>query len=45
MAGQMGNNRVILKNLRVVRLFPDKNILLINGAIPGHNGSMVIIEK
>ncbi|MBK8506908.1 MAG: 50S ribosomal protein L3 [Saprospiraceae bacterium] len=45
MAGQMGNNRVKLKNLRVVRLFPDKNILLIKGAIPGHNGSMVIIEK
>lgn len=45
MGGQMGNNRVKTKNLRVIKLFPDKNILLIKGAIPGHNGSMVIIEK
>jgi large subunit ribosomal protein L3 len=45
MAGQMGNKRVKTKNLRVIKLFADKNILLIKGAIPGHNGSMVIIEK
>lgn len=45
MAGQTGNKRVKTKNLRVVKLFPEKNILLIKGAIPGHNGSMVIIEK
>ena len=45
MAGQMGNRRVKTRNLRVVKLFPDKNILLIKGAIPGHNGSVVIIEK
>lgn len=45
MAGQMGNKRVKTSNLRVIKLFPEKNILLIKGAIPGHNGSMVIIEK
>lgn len=45
MAGQMGNRRVKTRNLRVVKLFPEKNIILIKGAIPGHNGSMVIIEK
>jgi large subunit ribosomal protein L3 len=45
MAGQMGNKRVKTSNLRVLKLFPEKNIILIKGAIPGHNGSMVIIEK
>ena len=45
MAGQMGNKRIKTKNLRVLKLFPEKNILLIKGAVPGHNGSMVIIEK
>ena len=45
MAGQTGNKRVKTKNLSVIKLFPEKNILLIKGAIPGHNGSMVIIEK
>ena len=45
MGGQMGNKRVKTSNLRVLKLFPEKNILLIKGAIPGHNGSMVIIEK
>ncbi|MCB0666988.1 MAG: 50S ribosomal protein L3 [Saprospiraceae bacterium] len=45
MAGQMGNRRVKTRNLRVVKLFPEQNIILIKGAIPGHNGSMVIIEK
>jgi large subunit ribosomal protein L3 len=45
MAGHMGVDRVKVKNLRVVRIFPEKNLLLIKGAIPGHNGSFVIIEK
>ncbi|MCL4115562.1 UNVERIFIED_CONTAM: hypothetical protein GTU68_006547 [Idotea baltica] len=45
MAGQTGNKRVKTKNLMVVKMFPDKNLILIKGAIPGHNGSTVIIEK
>ena len=45
MAGQMGNKRVKTRNLRVVKLFPEQNLVLIKGAIPGHNGSLVIIEK
>ncbi|MFQ5446199.1 MAG: 50S ribosomal protein L3 [Saprospiraceae bacterium] len=45
MAGRMGNDRVKIQNLKVVRVFPEQNILLIKGAIPGHNGSFVIIEK
>lgn len=45
MAGQMGNVRMKMRNLKVVKVFPERNILLIKGAIPGHNGSFVIIEK
>ncbi|TAK35465.1 MAG: 50S ribosomal protein L3 [Saprospiraceae bacterium] len=45
MAGRMGNDRVKIQNLKVVKVYPEQNILLIKGAIPGHNGSFVIIEK
>ncbi len=45
MGGRMGGDRVTISNLKVVRIFPEKNVLLIKGAIPGANGSFVIIEK
>lgn len=45
MAGRMGGERVKVRNLKVLKVFPDKNLLLVKGAIPGHNGSFVIIEK
>ena len=45
MAGQMGGKRVTIKRLKVMRVFPEKNILLIKGAIPGHKGSIVIVKK
>ncbi len=45
MAGRMGGDRVKIKNLRVAKLLPDQNLILIKGAIPGHNGSFIIIEK
>ena len=45
MGGQMGNQRIKVKNLKVVKLFPEQNLILIKGAIPGHKGSFVIIEK
>lgn len=45
MGGQMGNKRVKIKNLKVLKLHPEKNLLVLKGAIPGHNGSFVIIEK
>ena len=45
MAGRMGGERVTVKNLEVVRILEDKNLLLIKGAIPGHKGSIVVIEK
>ncbi len=45
MAGQTGGDQVTVKNLQVVKIFPEKNLMLIKGAIPGHKGSFVIIEK
>ena len=45
MAGRTGGNRVKVRNLSVVKILPEKNLLLIKGAVPGHKGSIVIIEK
>jgi large subunit ribosomal protein L3 len=44
-AGHMGAERVKLQNLQVVKVVPEQNIIIIKGAIPGHNGSFVIVEK
>lgn len=45
MAGRMGGNRVKVKNLTVVKVFPEKNLLFVKGAVPGYNNSYVLIEK
>ena len=45
MAGQMGNTRVKVQNLRVLKVDAENNTLVISGALPGHKGSYVIIEK
>jgi large subunit ribosomal protein L3 len=45
MAGRMGNDRVTVVNLKIAKLLPEKNLVLVKGAIPGHNGSFVILEK
>lgn len=45
MAGHMGNERVKVRGLKIVKIFPEKNYLLISGSVPGHNGSIVLIEK
>ncbi len=45
MAGRTGGVRVKMKNLKVIKVFSDKNLLVVQGAIPGHTGSFVIIEK
>ncbi len=45
MAGQMGNERVTVQNLQVLKVIPEHNLLLIKGSIPGCKGSIVIIEK
>jgi large subunit ribosomal protein L3 len=45
MAGRMGGERVKAKGLTVVKIFPEKNYVLISGSVPGHNGSIVYIQK
>jgi large subunit ribosomal protein L3 len=45
MAGRMGGAQVKTKGLKVVKIFPEKNYILISGSVPGHNGSIVLIQK
>lgn len=45
MAGQMGRQRVKVKNLRVVRIYPEHNLILVRGAIPGPKNSVVELYK
>ncbi len=45
MAGRLGQDRVTMKGLKVVKIFPEKNYILISGSVPGHNGSIVLIQK
>jgi len=45
MAGRDGGRRVKVKNLVVVKVFPEQNLLLVKGAVPGHKGGYVILEK
>ena len=45
MAGRMGNERVTVKNLEVVEVKVDQNLLLIRGAVPGSAGTLLIIKK
>jgi len=45
MAGRMGGNRKKATNLEIVKVFADKNLLVIKGSIPGAKGSFVFIEK
>jgi len=45
MAGRKGADRVKVKALRVVKIFPDKNYILISGSVPGYNGSIVLIQN
>jgi len=45
MAGRMGSDRVKTKGLTVLKLFPEKNYVLVSGSVPGNNGSIVLIQK
>ncbi len=44
-AGHMGNARVMVRKLQVVRIMDQENLLLVKGAVPGRNGGYVIIRK
>jgi len=43
--GQMGNKRVTIQSLKIVKLDKDKNLLVVKGAIPGANKQIVIVKK
>jgi large subunit ribosomal protein L3 len=43
--GQMGNRRVTAKNLRVLRIDAEKNLMLVEGSVPGSNGSTLMIRR
>ena len=45
MAGQTGNKKVKILNLRVMKIVPENNLLILKGSVPGSNGSYLIIEK
>ena len=45
MAGRMGGETVKVANLRVLKVVPEKNLIVVKGAIPGHKNSYVILEK
>jgi large subunit ribosomal protein L3 len=45
MAGQMGNEKVKVQNLRVLKVVSDKNLLVVKGCVPGHKNAYVTIQK
>ena len=45
MAGQMGNVKVKVINLQILKIVKEKNLLLVKGSVPGANGSYLIIER
>ncbi len=45
MSGHMGDERVTIKKVRVVRTDTDRNLLLVNGSLPGARGSLILVKK
>ena len=45
MAGQMGNEKVKVQNLKVLKVVAEKNLLVVKGCVPGHKNAFVIIQK
>jgi len=43
--GRMGGNTVTVKNLKIVKIFQDKNIVLISGAVPGRRNSLIVVKE
>ena len=44
MAGHMGNERVTVINLEVIKVMPENNLIVVKGSVPGAKGSYVIVE-
>ena len=45
MAGRMGGDRVKMINLQILKIMPEKNILIVKGSVPGPKGSYLIVER
>jgi len=45
MAGHMGNEQVTIRNLEVVEVVAEDNVLVIKGAVPGPNGGYVLVRR
>ena len=45
MGGRMGSDKVKVKGLKIVKIFPEQNYILVSGSVPGHTGSIVSIQK
>jgi large subunit ribosomal protein L3 len=45
MAGRLGNARVTVRNLKVVRVDAENNIVMLRGGVPGAKNGMVLIQK
>jgi large subunit ribosomal protein L3 len=45
MAGQMGNEKVKVQNLRVLKVVAEKNLLVVKGCVPGHKNAYLTIQK
>jgi len=45
MGGRTGGNRVKMINLQVMKLIPEKNLVIVKGSVPGPNGSYLILER
>ncbi|WP_430906946.1 50S ribosomal protein L3 [Maribacter sp. 2-571] len=45
MAGRMGGERVTVQNLRVLKVVPEKNLIVVKGCVPGHKNAYITIEK
>ncbi len=45
MAGHMGNEKVTVQNLKVMKVIPEKNLLIVKGSVPGHKNTYLIIKK
>ena len=44
MGGHMGNERVKVLNLSIIKLIPENNLIVVKGSVPGAKGSYVIVE-
>ncbi len=45
MGGRMGGETIKMKSLKVLKVYPEKNIILVSGSVPGHKGATVLIQK